>query len=128
MTLRRPSGRKIQICSLRMMRRRHPRNLLSRIHSNCHPQLDWGSSVYLFFFVISDPNKNPIFYFPSLLKKKYFLDSRFRGNDHHCYPRKHTHCHPQLDWGSSVYFFSFSLLFPIQTRIQFFIYFIFLRK
>jgi hypothetical protein len=71
MTLRRPSGRKIQICSLRMTRRRHPRNLLSRIHSNCHSQLDWGSSVY---------------------------------------------------------FFSFSLLFPIQTRIQFFIYFIFLRK
>jgi hypothetical protein len=93
-------------------------------HTHCHPQLDWGSSVYFFSFNRSN---------------KYFLDSRFRGNDKEltvipiniltvipnligdpgffksfiedqvtCHPQKHTHCHPQLDWGSSVYFFSFN--------------------
>jgi len=35
-------------------------------HTHCHPQLDWGSSVYFFSFNRSN---------------KYFLDSRFRGND-----------------------------------------------
>ena len=77
--------------------------------------------------------------------KKYFLDSRFRGNDHHCHTRKppHSHfrnhphchprnllsgikskCHPQLDWGSRLFLFFFNtnrkgiyLGFSIKHRI-----------
>jgi len=47
----------------------HPRKLPHyhpHKHTHCHPQLDWGSSVYFFSFNRSN---------------KYFLDSRFRGND-----------------------------------------------
>ncbi|MBP8688887.1 hypothetical protein KBH77_00850, partial [Patescibacteria group bacterium] len=29
-----------------------------------------------------------------------------------CHPRKLLHCHPQLDWGSSVFTFLYFLSFP----------------
>ncbi len=120
MTSRRPSSRKIQICSLTMTKGRHPRK-----YTHCHPQLDWGSRLFSLSFY---------------LKKKYILDSRFRGNDRrchprnlllgihsNCYPRKNTHCHPrkllqchpQLDWGSSVFFlFLVILIFCNSWNLQ----------
>jgi hypothetical protein len=46
----------------------------------CHPQLDWGSSVY-FLFLYFYQLEQVIYSFFLYKKKKYFLDSRFRGND-----------------------------------------------
>ena len=60
----------------------HTRNLLSGIKSNCHPQLDWGSSIlflFLCYFLslsfLKSFIRNPDQFFTSIIKikkKRYF--------------------------------------------------------
>jgi len=97
---------------------RKPSRCYPRKHTQCHP---WSTLTFI-PNLIGDPG---FFYSSLILKegnipwiphqvrndKKYFLDSRNRFEwppllSSKSFIEDRVTCHPQIDWGSSVYFFS----------------------
>ena len=77
-------------------------------YPHCHPQLDWGSRLFFYSSLILKERNIPWILHQVQNYKKYFLDSRFRGNDRNRSLEWHYYCHPQLDWGSRFFLFFFN--------------------